>query len=564
MNCASDYYRTSFDSLNCLMCHKVFLSNGDLYDHQRNDHFSSKYEKRFACIRCLAKTNGFAQMSNEMKTIGNAMESTAKETTFCSICDKFIRVAFWSRHERNHRDRVVYQCESCRKLKVGYFRFRSHLRQSPKCTDSMELNGGRAEKGPRSYTYQCLKCRGTFSRRSFKSHIEESDCYAENKCQTCLKRFVTKSALNDHHLVDCVNIKTNDKSFHTKKGLVSHSNVCQKWKKKKTTTTTTVRCDICKILVENNSNHWDDIHRRKSVVKLKRTVVDGRSKSCLANKIPTGIQFCCLLCDDSFGDREQLRFHLRKTHYCDKSVQTVADGQCETTWELIDTDSKHIVELNLKDEKMESSSIVDCDDDNNFQLYSSAAERVKTESPINFENMWTSNSDQFDNFADDDPGELSDTATSNDVIQYNVLGGMTMCCLCKNGIPDLINTDDVVEQQISQFGECVCLICFQLFNQVEKLRVHESTHFQENLDGHSIACRSCAWSSTVYYTDGDYFRLERELQCYMCSAKMGDLRTLRRHKRSHLSLCVFTCKVCNKKSISDERHRNHLRKHLKP
>lgn len=556
----SDYYRTSFDSLNCLICHKVFMSNGDLCDHQRKDHFESKYEKRFACVRCLNKTNKFAQISNDTTCV----KSTTKENTFCSLCDKFIKTGFWSRHARNHRDRVVYQCESCRKIRIGSIRFQNHFRQNPKCSNSIDFQGDKTEKESKSYIYQCKKCKRKFSRRYFKSHIEESDCYKENHCKTCSKRFITKSALNKHRMVaDCVKIESESKldctkcgkSFHTRKSLVLHSNVCGRKQN-------TIYCDICNILVECEGNHFNDIHRRKSVVKLKRTTNISRKKI-FANTVPAGVQFGCFLCDDTFSDRQQLRCHM-KIHYCDKSVQTMAEGPYETICDLVDpnADSEHPDTLNFKDEKIESSPMAGTNDENEFE-FTNASELVKTESMANIDDMWTSNSDNLDNIADGDPGEMSDEATGNDVIQFNVLG-MTKCSLCTNVIPDLISTDDVVQQQIDKFGECVCLICFQLFSKVEKLRKHESSHFQENLDGHVIACRSCAWSPNVYYTDDDFFRLEKQLQCYMCSTKMSDIRTLRRHKRSHLSLCVFTCKVCNKRSISDERHRNHLRKHQKP
>lgn len=568
-NQESDYYRTSFDSFNCLMCYKVYMSNGDLSDHHRKDHFDSRCEKRFACVRCLNKTNKFAQIANDTAATNPMM---TKENTFCAICDKFIKCSLWSRHVRNHRDRVVYQCESCRKVRVGFIRFQNHFRQSPKCGNTIEMHSDRAEKGEsrgesKNYTFQCEKCKRTFTRRSFKCHIDDSDCYKENQCKTCLKRFITKNALNEHRVfTDCVKVEsgskldctTCEKSFHTRKGLVLHSNVCQKSRKP-----TTIRCDICNISVESDGNHWNDIHRRQCVVKLKRTTRVDRIKSS-ANKLPSGMHFGCLLCDDTFSDRQRLRFHM-KIHYSDKSVQTESPDE-PTTPGVFDTDSKHLDRLNLKDEKMESS-IADADSTENENKFPflPATELIKTESLANIENMWTSSqSDNFDSFADDDPGEASDEVTDNGpTIQNNVLG-MTMCCLCKTVIPDLINTDDAVQQQIGRFGECICLICFQLFNSAEKLREHESSHLQENLDGHLIACRSCAWSSNVYYTDEDFFRLENELQCYMCSTKMSDMRTLRRHKRSHLSLCVFTCKVCNKKSISDERHRNHLRKHQKP
>lgn len=570
-NLESDYYRTSFESLNCLMCHKVFMSNGDLLDHQKRDHFESKFENRFACIRCLNKTNKFAQISND--STNPTINATTKENTFCSICDKFIKTTAWSRHMRNHRDRVVYQCESCGKIRIGFLRFQNHFRQSTKCSNSMEFLSDKTEKESRSYTYQCEKCKQTFTRRAFKGHIEESECYKENHCTICLKRFITKSALNEHRLVaDCVKIEnetkvercaTCKKAFYTRKGLILHSNVCRKNRKRNSN-----RCDICKIPVESEANHWNDIHRRKSVVKLKR-IADVERTKC-TKKETTGVQFGCLLCDDTFNDRQLLKFHM-KIHYCDKAVQTIDEDPSEKT--LVDT---HIDAFNFKDEKIESSLTVDLniiEDENKFQFLN-PNEFVKTESVVNFElqDMWTLNSDNLDNFADDgDAGETSDEITGNDVMQQNIRGNtnlnakmLTMCCLCKNVIPDLTNTNDVVQQQIARFGESICLICFQLFNNMEKLREHESSHFHDNLDGHSIACRSCAWSSNVYYTHDDFFRMENELQCYMCSTKMGDLRTLRRHKRSHLSLCVYTCKVCNKKSISEERHRNHIRKHQKP
>lgn len=563
-----DYFRTSFDSLNCLMCHKVFMSNGDLSDHQKRDHFASKYEKRFACVRCLTKTNKFAQISNSDTTTTVAVNVTTKEnTTFCSVCDKFIKITAWSRHERNHRDRVVYQCESCRKIRIGFIRFQNHFRQYPNCSNSMDVHSEKTEKETKSYTYQCGKCKRTFTRRAFKGHIDESECYKENHCNTCDKRFLTKNALNEHRLVgDCVknegesthDCRTCEKSFHTRKGLVLHSNVCRRSRKE-----TTKRCDICNILVESDA-HWNEMHRLKPVVELKRIADVDRTRT-LTKQETTGIQFGCLLCDDTFSHREQLKFHM-KIHFCDKAVQTVEEGHSDTTGDLVDTDSKRTDAFNLKNEKMESSPTAHTnhiDDENKFQFLN-PGELVKTESVVNFDvdDMWSSHSDNLDNFAD--AGAISDEAIGNDVIQPYNANGMTMCCLCKNAIPDLINTDDVVRQQLERFGECLCLICFQLFNTVEKLREHESCHFGDNLDGHSIACRSCAWSSNVYYTDDDFFRLEKELQCYMCSTKLCDIRTLRRHKRSHLSLCVFTCKVCNKRSISDERHRNHLRKHQKP
>lgn len=523
----SDYYRTSFDTLNCLMCHRVFLTIGDLCDHQRKDHFDSKYEKRFACIRCLNKTNKFAQISNPT----NSINPTTKDNIFCSICDKFIKLSAWSRHERNHRDRVVYQCESCQKIRIGFLRFQNHFRQSARCSNSMELNVEKVEKEPKNYTYQCTKCGETFSRRSFKSHIEDSDCYAENKCLTCSKRFMTISALNEHRLVDCT-VKFEKRN--TKKD--------QKSK--------TIRCEICNI--DSDAKHFIDFHHRKSVVRLKRTIIDRMER-----KPSAGIQFACLLCDETFTDRQQLRGHM-KTHCCDKSVQTVPDSQCEITWDLMDADSKQCDALQMKDEKIESL-LTTAANENDFPT---DTDLVKTETTPSFENLWTLDVDHFDDFTNDDPGEMSDEPTNTHTTQYNA-NGVTKCCLCTNSVPDLINSDEVVQEQIAKFGETICLVCFQSFNQSDKLRDHESSHFQDNLDGHLIACRSCAWSLNVYYTDDDYFRLENELQCYMCAAKMCDLRTLRRHKRSHLSLCVFTCKVCNKKSISDERHRNHLRKHQK-
>ncbi|XP_037036664.1 zinc finger protein 845-like isoform X1 [Bradysia coprophila] len=548
----SDYYRTSFETMNCLMCHRVFMSMGDLYDHQRKDHFASKYENRFACSRCLSKSNKFAHISNERTSTG----STTKGKTFCSICDKSIKVTCWSRHVRNHRDRVVYQCESCRKIRIGFFRFQNHFRQSSKCSNSMELNSEKAEKETKNYIFQCGRCKGTFSRRSFKTHINESDCYVENRCQNCPKRFITKAALNKHRLVDCGKIKkelkldcaTCEKSFHTRRIFALHSTVCQGKQR-------TIRCTICRIVVESNSNHWNDIHRRRCVVKLNRTADPVlETKSLAIRPAPTTVQFGCLLCDDTFGDRQQLRLHMN-SHYCDKS------SQCDTALDSLDAEAKYVD--TLKDEKLMSSPTTTGENDDKLKILTST-DLVKTETTVNIDDMWTSNSDDFNDFANDDCEEINDVANSNDVIQYYVTTGMTQCCLCKNVIPDLVNTDEAVHEQISRFGETICLICFQLFSLPEKLREHESTHFQENLDGHLIACRSCAWSSNVYYTDTDFFRLEQDLQCYMCSAKMADLRTLRRHKRSHLSLCVFTCKVCNKKSISDERHKNHLRKHQKP
>lgn len=121
-HCESDYYWTNFDSLNCLMCYKVFMSNGDLKDHQRRDHFESKFEKRFACVRCINKSNKFVELPNGV----NAVQATSKENSFCSICDKFIPARFWSKHVRNHRDRVVYQCGNCRKIRIGSIRVRKN------------------------------------------------------------------------------------------------------------------------------------------------------------------------------------------------------------------------------------------------------------------------------------------------------------------------------------------------------------------------------------------------------------------------------------------------------
>lgn len=556
----SDYYRTNFDSLNCLMCYRAFKSNGDLKVHQTKDHFESKYEKRFACLRCINKTNKFGEISKHT----NLVQATPKENTFCSICDKFIQAGFWSRHERNHRDRVVYQCESCQKIRIGSIRFQNHLRQSPKCCNPIDFQSDKGDKEilHKDYTYQCVKCNRTFSRRSFKMHIDESDCYKENHCKTCLKRFITKSSLDEHYLVGgCLNVENASnfdctkcaKSFHTRKGFVLHSKICQKTGKENTD-----YCDICKTSVDSGENHWNDIHRRKAVVKLKRTKNNERTTSS-SSKCSTITQFGCLLCEDTFCNRQQLISHM-KVHYCDKAVQTSPEDQCEVSFDSIDSDSKQLVTSNLKNEILELSPRAEIYSNENENKFALSNDIIKTETVDSFDDMWTAN------FADDDLCEISAEVPDNDTnatVRTNVLG-KTSCCLCNTLIHDIVNTDDVVQQQISTYGECICHICFQVFNRVEKLREHESSHFQDNLDGHQIACRLCAWSSNVYFTDGDFFRLEKDLQCYMCSTKMSDIRTLRRHKRSHLSLCVFTCKVCNKKSISDERHRSHLRKHQKP
>ncbi|KAJ6636060.1 Zinc finger protein [Pseudolycoriella hygida] len=561
----TDYFRTSFDALNCLMCHKVFLSNGDLLDHQKKDHFESRYENRFACVRCINKANKFACAASDA-AITNATSFASKDKTFCSMCGKFIKVTLWPRHVRNHRDRVVYQCGSCRKIRIGAIRFQNHFRQSPKCVNFIDFHNDKVEKESKSYTYQCVKCKQTFTRRSFKGHVEESDCYKENQCKTCAKRFITKIALNGHHQNrDCVKVESSskfqcikcDKFFHTRKGFALHSNVCRRWNER------TNRCDICNILIDSSVDHWNDFHRRKSLVQMKRNV--DKEMNSLSKSRCKEIQFGCLLCESTFSSRQKLQFHM-KTHYCDKAVQTMSEGHSEVDWDLVDTDSKHPEIPHLKDEKIDTPPMAEgtnVEDENSFLFPNAIAEPIKTEFTDDIEETWAANSENFTSFADDDTGDVSDEeATHTNTMSTNAQG-MDTCCFCKNVIHDLISADDVVHQQINTFGQCFCMVCFQLFSKFEKLREHEISHRRDNSDGHLIACRLCAWSSNVYFTDADFFRLEKDLQCYMCSTKTSDLRTLRRHKRSHLSLCVFTCKVCNKRSISDERHRSHLRKHQK-